>query len=193
MRTKAPRGVSHVVVGLGNPGERYEDTRHNVGFMVLDELGRRLVGRRWERAGRSLLGVAKLGQADLLLVKPQAFMNRSGTAVRELLETEEPWPRLIVVHDDLDLPYGSLRIREGGGHGGHNGVRSILEQLGSGAFLRLKAGIGRPSEGEGVTEHVLSPFTAEERVALPDLLVQAADAVECIVLEGPARAMNRFN
>ncbi len=187
-------GFAHVVVGLGNPGAQYETTRHNVGFMVVDALAARLKSGVWRRAGRSLVDEALLEGRRLLLAKPQTFMNRSGKAVEELLAVEEaPCPRLLVVHDDLDLPLGRLRIRDGGGHGGHNGLRSILEILGTGAFVRLKVGIGRPAEGEGVTEHVLSPFEAGEQAVLPGVLLRATDAVESIILEGPERAMNRFN
>jgi PTH1 family peptidyl-tRNA hydrolase len=121
-------------------------------------------------------------------------MNRSGWAVRLLLQASELAPAgMLVIHDDLDLPFGRLRVRTAGGHGGHNGLRSILESLGTGEFLRLKVGIGRPAEGADPVEHVLSPFDANEEAELPRVLDRAADAAECILLEGPPRAMNLFN
>lgn len=183
-----------MVVGLGNPGAKYEDTRHNVGFRVVDEVASRLSAPPWGRWRGSLVAEAVLEGRRLLLAKPQTFMNLSGSAVAELIETGgDPSPPLLVVHDDLDLPFGRLRVKEGGGHGGHNGLRSILDALGTGAFTRLKVGIGRPEDGSDVTEHVLAPFGAGERAVLSDLLLRAAHAVESVILEGPARAMNRFN
>ena len=121
-------------------------------------------------------------------------MNRSGLAVRLLLEAAgAAVSELLVIHDDIDLPFGRLRVRPGGGHGGHNGLRSILESLGTGDFPRLKIGIGRPEEGVDVVDHVLSSFRPEEEADLPALLCAAADAAESILLEGPLLAMNRFN
>lgn len=132
--------------------------------------------------------------AAVALARPQTYMNRSGLAVRLLLEAAgAAVSELLVIHDDIDLPFGRLRVRPGGGHGGHNGLRSILESLGTGDFPRLKIGIGRPEEGVDVVDHVLSSFRPEEEADLPALLCAAADAAESILLEGPLLAMNRFN
>lgn len=183
-----------LVVGLGNPGQRYEATRHNLGFLVLDEFAPRCAAGPWVLRSQSLTAVGRVGDDPVLLVKPQTFMNRSGEALREFVERAGKGPdRLLVVHDDLDLPFGRLRVRTGGGTGGHRGIRSTVECLGRGDFLRLKVGIGRPEAAEGVVDFVLSPFSSEELRELPELLRRAADAVECIIVEGPSRAMNRFH
>lgn len=184
--------ADHLVVGLGNPGPRYEATRHNVGFRVVDLVAHRWGAAAWREACRSL--VTEVDRPPAVLAKPATFMNRSGLAVAALLAREPlPLERVVVVHDDLDLPFGRLKIRDGGGHGGHNGIRSIVEALGDGGFLRLKVGIGRPEQGEDVAEFVLSPFGAGEEAVLSDLLARAADALESIVIEGPLRAMHRFH
>jgi PTH1 family peptidyl-tRNA hydrolase len=131
---------------------------------------------------------------EVLLAEPQTYMNRSGEALRELMEQAGvELERVLVVHDDLDLPFGRLRIRTAGGTGGHNGLRSILEALGTGEFLRLKVGIGRPEEPAGVVEHVLSPFSPGEKAELPAVIERAAQAVESIIVEGPSRAMHRYH
>lgn len=183
-----------LLLGLGNPGGRYADNRHNAGFMVLDRLASRCGAGRWRRACRSFIAEGVLQKHTLLLAKPRTFMNRSGAAVQALLDRfDVDVADLLVVHDDLDLPFGRLRIRQGGGHGGHKGIRSILDVVGSGDFLRLKVGIGRPSGKGDVSDYVLSDFDADERVVIPDLLDRAAEAIESIVLEGPVRAMNRFH
>src|SRR5215212_9315924 len=182
-----------IVVGLGNPGRQYEGTRHNVGWMVLDRLA--------ERAG--LAGHAKTRDAaatmrgryhglDLLLVKPMTYMNESGLAVRKALARERaPLTDLLVVADDFALPFGKLRFREGGGAGGHNGLRSIIDELGTEKFSRLRVGIGEPDRG--AIDHVLSTFAPEEQLRLDELLDAAGDAVETWAREGTNRAATRFN
>jgi PTH1 family peptidyl-tRNA hydrolase len=183
-----------LVVGLGNPGPPYEDTRHNLGFRVVDRLAERAGFSSWQARCRSRVAGGRWGGLTVVLAEPQTHMNRSGAALATLIEyAGVALSRTLVVHDDLDLPFARLRIRDGGGHGGHNGLRSILEVLGSGSFLRLKIGIGRPSGKGDVVDYVLSPFSLDEQAVLPDLVERAADATESIVFEGPLQAMNRFH
>lgn len=182
------------MIGLGNPGLQYENTRHNLGFQVADRLAERAGFPPWQGRFRSRVTGGRWSGQTVLLAKPQTYMNRSGAAVTSLIEgAGTELSHTLVVHDDLDLAFARLRIRDGGGHGGHNGLRSILEALGSGSFLRLKIGIGRPSGKGDVVDYVLSPFSFDEQAVLPDLVERAADAVESIVFEGPLRAMNRFH
>lgn len=182
-----------LIVGLGNPGSEYARSRHNVGFLVVDEIAHRrnrpLKRRRWE----SLYAEGTLGGEAIALVKPLCFMNRSGRSVKTWLERRSVLPgRLVVIHDDLDLPFGRIKVTARGGHGGQQGVRSIQEEIASVAFPRVRVGIGRPEKGDEV-DFVLSPFAEEEARILPDVLRRAADAVEEIVEKGVASAMNRFN
>lgn len=182
-----------IVVGLGNPGKQYEGTRHNVGWMVLDRLAQRagLSGHAKSRdAAASMRGRYK--GLDLVLVKPLTFMNESGLAVRKALARERtPLEELLVVYDDFDLPLGKLRMREQGSAGTHNGMRSIVGELQTQKFARLRVGIGEPSQN--AIGHVLSRFSADERRTLDEVLDAAADAVEEWALEGVSRAANRWN
>jgi len=167
-------------VGLGNPGRSYERTRHNVGYLVADELARRH-GGSWRRKKKS--EAAPVGLKDATLLKPTTFMNNSGSALAGYRAED-----LIVVHDDLDLEAGTVRVKVGGGAGGHNGLRSIIQHLGP-EFVRVRVGIGRPPVGVTVTDYVLSRMDAAIREAVP----RAADAVEAVLDDGPEAAMNRFN
>jgi peptidyl-tRNA hydrolase, PTH1 family len=169
-------------VGLGNPDRSYQRTRHNVGFLVVDELARRH-GGSWRKRKKAEAAPMSLGSRKLTLLKPTTFMNNSGAALAGRRSED-----LIVVHDDLDLPPGDIRVKVGGGAGGHNGLRSIIQQLGA-DFVRVRVGIGRPPAGVGATDYVLSKMDATVRDALP----RAADAVEAVVEDGPEVAMNRFN
>jgi PTH1 family peptidyl-tRNA hydrolase len=169
-------------VGLGNPGRSYERTRHNVGFLVADELAHRH-GGSWRKRKKTEAAPLSLGLKEVTLLKPTTFMNNSGSALAGYRNED-----LIVVHDDLDLPPGDVRVKVGGGAGGHNGLRSIIQHLGP-DFVRVRIGIGRPPAGVGVTDHVLSRMDAAVRDAVP----RAADAVEAVVEAGPEAAMNRFN
>lgn len=171
-----------VIVGLGNPGLSYERTRHNVGFLVADELARRH-GGDWRKKKRSVATPVNIGALPATLLKAQTFMNNSGQAVGGQRVRD-----LIVVHDDLDLPEGDVRVKVGGGAGGHNGLRSIIGQLGN-DFVRVRIGVGRPPPGMTVTDYVLGKMNAAVRDAVP----LAADAVEMVVEQGPEAAMNRFN
>jgi PTH1 family peptidyl-tRNA hydrolase len=175
---------SPVVVGLGNPGRSYERTRHNAGYLVVEELARRH-GGSWRRKKKSQVADVSLGPKNVTLLKPTTFMNNSGSALAGLrAET------LILVHDDLDLDPGTVRVKVGGGAGGHNGLRSTIQNVGP-DFVRVRIGVGRPPEGARmtVTDFVLGRMDAAVKDALP----RAADAVEAILDEGTEGAMNRFN
>jgi peptidyl-tRNA hydrolase, PTH1 family len=169
-------------VGLGNPGRSYERTRHNVGYLVADELARRH-GGSWRRKKKTEAAPVSLGLEDATLLKPTTYMNNSGSTLAGYRAED-----LIVVHDDLDLEAGTVRVKVGGGAGGHNGLRSIIQHLGP-EFVRVRVGIGRPPMGVTVTDYVLSRMDAAVRDAVP----RAADAVEAVVEDGPEAAMNRFN
>jgi len=182
-----------IVVGLGNPGDQYAQTRHNIGWMVLDRLADRAgwAGRGRTRDASSLV-MGRFRGLDLALVKPLTYMNESGLAVRKVLAREHaPLVDMLVVADDLALPFGKLRFREGGGPGGHNGLRSIIEELGTERFSRLRIGIGEPDKN--AVDHVLSRFHPAERQRLDELLDAAADAVETWAREGTSKAANQHN
>ncbi len=181
-----------LVVGLGNPGKEYAGTRHNIGFDVVDRLA-----SKWGCSLRNRSKfAAEVGEAGgVTLVKPQTFMNRSGAAVAALVNWLKLTPAdVLVIVDDADLPLGQLRLRPSGGSGGHNGLRSIIEALGSEGFARLRVGIGRRAPaGVDITDHVLGRFDAGEREAARAATEAAAEAVECCLKEGLTAAMNRFN
>lgn len=184
-----------MVVGLGNPGARYERTRHNVGFEVADELARRAQGRfrRSWRAHAAWCGV-EVGGEEFLLVKPQTYMNRSGTAVAQVLRRKGLGPAdLVVVVDDADLGVGQLRVRSKGSAGGHKGLKSIVAALGTEEFVRVRVGIGGGGAGGDLVDHVLSGFSAEERAVMKAAVARAADAVIGIARDGVDKAMNSFN
>jgi PTH1 family peptidyl-tRNA hydrolase len=186
-----------LICGLGNPGREYERHRHNVGFMVVDELCRRAGADLAQQKFDSRVGQGRLGRERVVFLEPQTFMNESGYALAQALRFYKlDLEDALVIHDELDLPFGRLQVKRGGGPGGHNGLRSIIEQLGEEGFTRLRFGIGKP-EGPNakarVIGHVLSGFSAEEQPALPQLIVRAADAAESWVREGLSVAMNRFN
>jgi PTH1 family peptidyl-tRNA hydrolase len=182
-----------VVVGLGNPGSQYAGTRHNVGWLVMDRLAERAgwSGRGRQRDASSVV-MGRYRGLDLVLAKPLTYMNDSGIAIRKLLAREHaPLHDLLVVADDFALPFGRLRFREGGGHGGHNGLRSIIDELGTEKFSRLRVGIGDPVRN--ARDHVLSRFEPDETQRLDELLDAAADGVEAWAREGTSRAANRSN
>ena len=182
-----------IVVGLGNPGSQYAQTRHNVGWMVLDRLADRA---GWSGRGRqrdaSNVVMGRYRGLDVTLVKPLTYMNDSGLAVRKVLARDRaPLSDLLIVADDFALPFGKLRMREAGSHGGHNGLRSIFEELGTEKFNRLRVGIGDPNRRGA--DHVLSTFMPDERQRLDELIDAAADAVEAWARDGANKAANRFN
>ena len=182
------------IVGLGNPGPSYRESRHNAGFWVVERLAAR-AGARWaaDRSG-ALVTRASLADRQVFLAQPQGYMNRSGGPTQALLHYYRiPVDRLIVVHDDMDLPVGWLRVKRGGGHGGHNGLRSIHEALGTGDYLRVKVGIGRPRAGQEAVGHVLGKVAPDERALLEAACDRAVEALEAIVADGVTTAMNRFN
>jgi PTH1 family peptidyl-tRNA hydrolase len=183
-----------LVVGLGNPGERYRRTRHNVGFMVVDVLAARGAKSRWSLEADAAVAEAELGGETVLLLKPQTFMNRSGLAVQRLLLREGGAPSdVITILDDVALELGTLRIRERGSHGGHNGLRSLIEVLGSEEIPRVRVGIRKGEEPEALADYVLSAFPEEDVLAVQDLVGWAADGIECVLREGVSAAMNRWN
>lgn len=185
----------NVIVGLGNPGRDYEKTRHNVGFLVLDELAGRM-GRPFRRSWRFPARIAKgmLGGEPVLLVKPQTYMNRSGQAVGPILRTWRATAKdLTVVFDDTALGPGQLRIRAQGSAGGHNGVQSVMNALEDNAFGRIRVGIGPKPDMVPLSDYVLGPFTEEEAAGLDGVIRRAADAAEQICTGGIVAAMNRFN
>ncbi|OAT85099.1 aminoacyl-tRNA hydrolase [Desulfotomaculum copahuensis] len=184
-----------LVVGLGNPGPEYAASRHNVGFMVIDRLAARLGVAVDRRLQRSLVGQAAAAGEKIILAKPQTYMNASGVAVAGLLRWYRLEPAaLLVISDDLDLPAGRLRLRRAGGHGGHNGLRSIIEQTGSRDFARLRIGIGRPADGRmDARDWVLGKFSPAGRELIEPVLDDAAGAVLTIAGEGLDAAMNRYN
>lgn len=181
-----------LVVGLGNPGEEYRQTRHNVGFRVVDALAPKLRAGAWERRFLSDVAATSRGRR-VWLAKPRTFMNRSGAAVAKLLEGFGLRAQdALVVVDDVDLPLGQLRLRPSGGPGTHNGLRDIVEHVGTG-FARLRVGVRGESPWEDLAQYVLSPFEEEEEPMANEMIKQAADAVAVSVFEGLGRAMNRFN
>jgi PTH1 family peptidyl-tRNA hydrolase len=183
-----------VVVGLGNPGERYRRTRHNVGFMVVDALAARWGAGKGRVEHEAWVAEAHHRQHPLLLVKPQTFMNRSGVAVEPVLLAAGEGPSsLVVVVDDAALPLGRIRVRPRGSHGGHNGLRSLLEVLGTDEFARVRVGIRKGEDEADLAEYVLSEFPQEDVLVVQEMVGAAADAVECLVEEGAEAAMNRFN
>jgi peptidyl-tRNA hydrolase, PTH1 family len=189
----AAADAMRLVVGLGNPGPEYARTRHNAGFWVVDELAARHRLSFGRRAYRADVAEGRIADEDVLLLKPQTFMNGSGESVgrasRDLgLDPED----VVVIYDDLDLAVGRIRVRGTSGAGGHHGVESLIEVLGSRDFPRVRVGIGRPSGGEMI-DYVLAPPTLEEASVLGESVERAADAVETVLAEGVARAMSRFN
>jgi PTH1 family peptidyl-tRNA hydrolase len=182
-----------VVVGLGNPGERYRRTRHNAGFMAVDELAARARARGAVR-GDAWEAEAVLGGRETLLVKPLSFMNASGAPVQRVLAERAASPAdLVVVVDDVALDLGTLRVRERGSHGGHNGLRSLVGALGTEEFARVRIGVRRGDLPPDLADYVLSDFGADEAGPVLEAVARAADAVSCLLEEGPAAAMNRFN
>jgi len=185
-----------IIVGLGNPGPKYERTRHNLGFMALDEFvdRRRLKPGPAERQADAWAAEVSVRGRRVLLAKPVTYMNRSGMSVKGLLGLHRVGPAdIIIVHDDLDLPLGTVRVKKNGGDGGHNGVASVIEELGTKEFARLRLGIGRPPEGIDPVDYVLTPFLGEELDTVAAGLETAAEALLVMVRDGVSRAMNTFN
>ena len=186
----------YIIAGLGNPGRQYDGSRHNVGFDVIDELVDRFRISGPVRFGRSMTGKGVIGGRKVILMKPLTYMNLSGEAVREVVNfyKVDPADHLIVISDDIDLPVGHLRIRKKGSAGGHNGLKNIIQHLGSGDFTRIRIGVGgKPDPGADLANHVLGHFTGEDKAVIQEACAKAAEAVECILEQGPDKAMNLYN
>jgi PTH1 family peptidyl-tRNA hydrolase len=183
-----------LVVGLGNPGARYRLTRHNAGFLVVEHLARAWGIPFKRRLEGAQVGEGRVGRRRVMLAKPLTYMNGSGVAVKKLMaRLGVPLDHVVVVHDDLDLACGRIKIKKKGGHGGHKGVQSITEMLGSAEFLRVKVGIDKPRHRETGADYVLSPFSADERPRVKEGVEQAAEAIETILASGVDQAMNQYN
>lgn len=191
-------GDAWLVVGLGNPGTSYAATRHNVGFLVVEALAERVGGRfKAHRRGRADVVEVRLAAppgARAILAKPRSYMNTSGGPVASLSDFYKVAPeQMVIIHDELDLPYGTLRIKQGGGDNGHNGLRSVRAALGTGDFCRVRFGVGRPPGRMDPAAYVLKPFSAAERRTLEVEVERAADAVEALVVDGMTYAQNHYN
>ncbi len=183
-----------LIAGLGNPGSDYRHNRHNVGFMVVDGLASALGAPIQRVEMRALVGKGLLDGSRVILAKPQTYMNKSGQSVAPLARFYKvPLEHILVIHDDLDLPFGSLRLRPLGGTGGQKGMESIVSQLGTREFPRMRVGIGRPPGRMDPADYVLHNFNPDEQEMLPELLERAVEAVRSFILEGIEMAMNRFN
>lgn len=182
-----------IIVGLGNPGPEYKNTRHNIGYMVVEELAARYPVEKQESKFDALIGTVRIKGEKILLVKPLTYMNLSGQAVQPLLHWHKlDLQNLMVVVDDMDLPLGTIRIRAAGGSGGHNGIKSIMERLATPNFARTRLGIGRP-EGRAAVDWVLGRFGAGEKETLEQVVKQAADAMEKWITSGLEETMNTYN
>lgn len=188
-----------VIVGLGNPGDEYTHTRHNAGFEVIDRLGEQWGVNYWKTTCGSLVGEAKVRHADgsseqVILAKPQSFMNLSGGPVLRLCREYDARPSdLIVIHDELDIAPGTVRVKSGGGHAGHNGLKSIIEKLGTRDFVRVRTGIGRPPRRMSVVNFVLAVPKKDDGEHFDEATLRAAEAVESLLSQGLARTQDVFN
>jgi PTH1 family peptidyl-tRNA hydrolase len=185
---------TYLLIGLGNPGREYRDNRHNIGFMLVDLIAVRLNARGMKLQSKALVMSGIYEERKIILAKPQTYMNLSGQSVQGLLHFYKiPFENLLVAHDDLDIPFGTIRIRPGGGPGGQRGMASTIEQLGTKDFPRLRLGIGRPPGRMDPKDYVLQNFSKDEHKMLVDVLDRAADAALTFVTDGLNKAMNQFN
>jgi len=183
-----------LIFGLGNPGKRYQHTRHNTGFMIVDKLSEKYRISLKKKKFDAVFGRGLIDDIAVILVKPMTFMNRSGLSVSRFLKFYNLSDRdILVIHDDIDLDYGKLKIKEKGGDGGHKGIRSIIDALGKGDFCRLRIGIGRSEPQIDVSDYVLGPFSLDERSFLDTIIDKAQDAAVTIICKGIKEGMNRFN
>ena len=188
----APR--VHLVVGLGNPGREYENTRHNAGFMAIDHIAQTFSISLDKSKFNTNFGKGLIEGVDVILAKPMAFMNKSGPPVQSLAGYFKIISReMLVIHDDIDLDFGRIKIIQKGGHGGHNGVRSLMDAFGAGDFSRVRIGIGRSGTGADVTGHVLGKYSADESKILNQIVTRTRNAVVTILCNGIKDGMNRFN
>ena len=189
-----PANRLRLVVGLGNPGNKYEDTRHNAGFLVADKIAQDFNLSFNKTKFDTIFGRGFIEDVDVVLAKPMAFMNRSGPPLQKLAHYFRiPGEDMLVIHDDIDLAFGRLKIKEKGGHGGHNGIRSIMDAFGGGDFARLRIGVGRSEAGENVTDHVLGRFSDDKSEMVARIIAVARDAVVTVLGEGIKVGMNAFN
>lgn len=189
-----PTGTTYLIVGLGNPGREYRETRHNIGFMALDAVSQALHAGLGRLQSRALVSSVTFNGYRLILAKPQTFMNLSGQAIASLMRFYKlQLGQLLVIHDDLDLPLGTLRLRPGGGSAGQRGLASTIQQLGTQDFPRLRLGIGRPPGQMDAADYVLQNFPSAERELLKQVLDRAVEAVQAFVQIGLDQAMNEFN
>jgi peptidyl-tRNA hydrolase, PTH1 family len=189
-----PQKRLRLVVGLGNPGRTYIGTRHNAGFIVIDEVAQVFSIEFLKRKFNAMFGTGYIDGAKVVLAKPMDFMNRSGPPVQQIAGYFRIlYEDILVVHDDIDLEFGRLKIKEKGGDGGHKGVRSIIDAFGGGDFTRLRIGVGRPDAGNGAADYVLDNFAFEEKKVLSQIIASAKDAVVTILCKGAKEGMNRFN
>lgn len=189
-----PQKCVRLVVGLGNPGNAYKRTRHNIGFMVVDQIAEDFSIALVKQKFDTVFGRGTVDGVEVVLAKPMAFMNRSGPQVQKIagyyrILSED----MLVVHDDIDLAFGRIKIKEKGGDGGHKGVRSIIDAFGGGDFVRLRMGVGRPEAGINAADHVLGKFTLKEKKVLHRIITEARNAVGTILCKGAKEGMNRFN
>ena len=185
---------TYLIIGLGNPGREYKDTRHNIGFMLIDQVAVRLNARGMKLQAKAIVTSALYEERKIILAKPQTYMNLSGQSVQGLLHFYKiPIENLLVAHDDLDIPFGTIRIRPGGGPGGQRGMASTIDHLGTKEFPRLRLGIGRPPGRMDPKDYVLQMFSKDDMKLLPEVLDRAADAAMEFVMKGLNSAMNKFN
>jgi PTH1 family peptidyl-tRNA hydrolase len=183
-----------LVAGLGNPGSEYASTKHNLGFLTVDEIGKRAGIDLKKKKFSGIYGVGTFNNDKLILLKPETYMNRSGESVSSAVSFYHiPAENIIIIHDELDLPTGTVRIKAGGGSAGHKGLKSVMGELGSGDFIRVRIGIGKPREKKGTVSHVLTKFNKEESELVRESLLRAADAVLEIIRHGLQKAMNKYN
>ena len=189
-----PKKCVGLVVGLGNPGNTYKNTRHNVGFMVLDQIAKDFSIALVKQKFDTVFGRGSVDGVEVVLAKPMAFMNRSGPQVQKIARYYRILSEdMLVVHDDIDLAFGRIKIKEKGGDGGHKGVRSIIDAFGGGGFTRLRIGVGRPESAISAADHVLGRFKSDEKKVLDQIITAARDAVVTILCKGAKEGMNRFN
>lgn len=185
--------AAKLIVGLGNPGPKYQGTRHNAGFMVLDRLAHEAEIHVTRKAFGGFYGEGNFQGERLLLLKPQTFMNLSGRSVAEALRFHKLAPSdLVVVHDDIDIPFGRVKLKDGGGHGGHNGLRSLMQELGGGQFVRIRIGVGRPVHGD-TADYVLTNFSRDEQNVLYRLLDGVVGMLVMLMREGLPKTMSLYN
>jgi len=190
--------IMKLIVGLGNPGRAYANNRHNIGFICINHFAR-THGIRFDRKqGRARIGMGKVAENEVVLAKPQTYVNLSGKPVSQLVKRFNISPdNLVVIHDDLDLPLGKIRLSYGSSSGGHKGIDSIINYLGSQDFIRLRVGIDRPDKAEAsedeIITYVLSDFTAEQKQAIVQVIPKVSEAILCLLTEGLTPAMNKYN